>query len=241
MILPKSNNKVIQPSNTTKPTYLCKWCRHTFVREHSYMEHVCKQMKRAEEFQTPLGQTAWRYYEYWIRTKKRQPPPPQSFLDSKLYMTFINFVKFCNTVNLPQPEKFIRLMVSKDYQPTLWMASFTYVDYLEYLDRQVEPLEQAITSVNTILTLSEKLNIDSSKVFDELDTFELIDLIQSRRLSPWLLLFSDAFSRHYQHKASPEQRVLIESLIRPEYWAGQFDIYASEIEKIKKYIEAVEL
>jgi hypothetical protein len=198
-------------------------------------------MKRAEEFQTPLGQTAWRFYDFWFKAKNRLPPPAQSFLDSKYYMTLINFTKFVKSVNLPSPERFIKYMVERDYPPSMWITNVVYVEYLEYLDNHVNPMDHVKTSIDTILKLCEALQVDSSQIFHELDTYEVIDLIQGRQLSPWLLLFCSTFSEHYENKATPEQRVLIETLIRPEFWAEKFDQYPKELDQIKQYVQALDL
>lgn len=229
------------PSSLAKrATFTCKFCKHTFVREGAYMEHQCKQMKRAAEFQTPRGQTAWRYYDLWMRSKQRMSPPPQSFLDSKLYITFINFAKFCNTVNLVAPEKFIKWAVTKDYPPSMWMSDAVYGEYMEYLDRKVDPMEQVTTSIDTVLKLAESLQVDVATIFECLDPNDVIQLIRIRRLSPWLLLFSKEFSVFFE-KATPEQKAMLESLIRPEYWVNQFDEYQDEISKIKRYVQELGL
>lgn len=175
-----------------------------------------------------------------MRAKQRMPPPPQSFLDSKLYVTFMNFVKFCNAVNLVAPEKFIAWMVSKDYPPSMWTTDAIYAEYMEYLDRRVDPLEQATTSIDTVLKLAENLQIDVATIFHELDPNDIIQLIRIRRLSPWLLLFSKEFSAFFS-RVNPEQRVLLETMIRPEYWMEKFAEYPTETAKIKRYVKELGL
>lgn len=223
--------------------FVCKHCHKSFVREMAYMEHKCKQMKRAEEIQTPLGQTAWHYYSLWLRSKKRAPPNSiQTFVTSKFYMTFVNFVKFAQSVSLPEPERFIRWATAdRDYQPALWCTDFAYAEYIEYLDRRVDPMAHAKISVSTVLSEADKLGIDVAELFDHIHPNDLIQLIRLRKLSPWFLLLSKSFRDFFSTKATPEQQVLIESMIRPEYWATQFDNYPKEIGVIKLYLKELGL
>lgn len=230
----------IPTSLTTKPTFTCKWCKHTFVREKSYMDHTCKQMQRAEDHQSPQGQAAWGFYEQWLRAKKRTSPSPQSFLDSKYYTTFMNFVKFCKDVQLVNPEKFISLAADRNYPPHMWTMDFIYVEYMEYLDKRVNPIDQVSASIKTMIKLSDTMDVDVSDIFDQIHPNDVIHLLRLRKLSPWFLLLSQRFNTFF-NRISPEQRVLIETLIRPEYWAVKFSESQSDIIKIKNWLKDIDL
>lgn len=222
--------------------YSCKYCGKAFVLETRYLSHRCKQMQREEEFQSPVGQAAWNYYSKWMRTMKRMPPPSsKSFLTSKYYRSFINFVKFAQKVDLPNPEKFIWLMVEHDFPPTLWTSDDAYVLYLEFLDYKVSPLEQAKLSIETILNYADKNNIDVANVFDIITANEIIHLLRIRRLSPWFLLNSKKFKQFYIEKTSTEQKIIIETIIQPEYWIEKFKKYPEDIKIIKHYVTEMNL
>lgn len=221
--------------------YRCKYCHHVFVREDRYLAHKCKQMKREEEFKTPLGQTAWQYYQLWLRKQKRMPPQPTSFLTSKFYRTFINFATFAKSVDLPMPEKFIWLMVEKGWPPTLWTNDTVYTQYLEFLDYKTTPLEQVKLSIETLISYTNKHDVDVSEAFDKMLPTEVIHLIRIRRLSPWLLLFCKSFKKMFRERVSVEQKVILETLIRPDHWAEKFAEHGKTIEKIKHYVEELNL
>lgn len=198
-------------------------------------------MKRDEELKTPEGQTAWHYYQLWMRAQRRMPPPAASFLTSKYYRTFINFTKFVKSVELPRPEKFIQLMVTKTYQPTLWTNDEVYTMYMEHLDKRVPPLEQVKMSLETLIKVADSKEIDICDVFDHLKPNELIHMIRVRKLSPWLLLFSKKFKRIFREETTPEQKIILETLIRGDYWGDQMDQYPDEIVKIKEWISEADL
>lgn len=222
--------KIIQPK------WVCKYCHRPFVLEARYLAHKCQQMKRAEEIQTPDGQAGWHYYQLWMRAQKRMAPPASSFLASKYYRTFINFAKHVKSVGLPKPERFIWLMKEKELQPTIWTNDEVYSMYIEFLDRQSTPLEQAKLSIETLLNIADKRSVDVCDVFDVLTPNEVLQLIRRRQLSPWLLLFSKKFKILFKQKATDEQRLILETMIRGDYWAEKLADHPKEQHTIKQLV-----
>lgn len=216
--------------------FTCKHCHRIFVMEDRYLQHKCKQMKRVEEMQSPEGQAALNYYQLWMRNMKRLPPPAGSFLTSKYFRTFINFTQFAKRVDLPRPEKFIWLMVQRDFPPTIWTNDEVYAIYIEWLDMKAEPLEQAKLSIDTLMAYSDKHEIDLSEVFVHMPMHEIIRALHVRKLSPWLLLFSRTFKQALVSRASQEQQIILENLIRPDYWPAKFERHPEEVAKIKRLV-----
>lgn len=218
----------------TQSQYTCKYCHFVFVREQRYLDHQCKQMKKEAEFKTPTGQAAWDYYSKWLRHQKKMPPPAASFLTSKFFRTFINFTEFAKKVDLPQPDRFIWLMVQKKYLPTMWMNNDVYVMYLEFVDREFTPMEQAKQSINTLFSVANKHEIDVSEVFTVMKPTELIHYIQTRKISPWLLLHSRAYGQFYLNKIQGEQRIIIDQLIRHDFWLAKKEANPDSVTAIRK-------
>lgn len=231
-----TNNMTLHRRAVDSPHFTCKYCRKQFVREHHYLAHKCKEMKRDEELRTPNGQAALNYYQLWMRTMKRTPPSAAAFATSRYYRTFVNFVEFSKAVDLPKPDKFIWLMVYKDFPPTIWTNDEVYTTYLEFLDRKTSPLDQASLSIETLLAVADKHEIEPSEVFTVLKAQDIIHMLRTRRLSAWLLLFSKKFKHLFAHETTTDQRLIIENLIRPEYWGDKLEEYADEVKTIKMLV-----
>lgn len=229
-----SSHKVKASDLPTKKGYMCKWCHKTLTNETYYLRHRCKPMIRHEEMQSPTGQAAWKYYSTWMRLQKRTVSSAQTFLDSKLFRTFINFTTFVRRVDLPNPDSFIRLMIRLNFQPTLWTSDLAYTEYLEFMDKQAKPLDQFESSLKTVLQITDEFDVDVGQFFEVIDVPEFIRLVETRRLSPWLLLFSGKFAEFFKNQLSIEQRLLIETIIRPEYWGSRFDEFETEVEFIRE-------
>lgn len=227
--------------STSEARFVCRACHKVFVLENRYLQHECKQMKREAELQTPVGQAAWNYYQLWMRGMKRMPPSAATFLTSKYFRTFINFTTFVKSVDLPKPDKFIWLMQQKGFSPTMWCTDDAYSMYLEFLDRKTTPLEQAKLSVETLLNQADKREIDVSDVFSHLKPHDIIQYLRSRRLSPWLLLFSKKFKKMFAEDTSTEQRIILENLIRPEYWGNKMADNTEAVAAIKMLVEELDV
>lgn len=221
--------------------FTCKHCQKSFVRERSYLEHQCKQMKRQEELQSPTGQAAWLLYQSWFRAMKKMPPRSEAFIASKYFRTFMNIATFVQRVSMPKPEKFVWLMVQKDFPPTMWLLDEAYAMYIDYLEYTATPIEQVQISIDTLFSLAEKNDVDVDQVFTKIHPNDLIHLVRSRRLSPWLLLLSKKFKEYFVKVVTTEQRIILETLIRPENWVERFEKHKDTVDKIKQCVRELNL
>lgn len=223
--------------------FICKFCQKSFAYESKFREHECKQMKRHLEIQTPIGQAAWSYYQFWMRTQHRHISSGiTSFLDSKYYISFVKFAKFVQKISLPDVNLYIKLMVQKTMPPPLWMSDEIYAVYLDHLDKKLTPSQHAEISINTLFAYAKKNGLDESEVdqiFDILHPNDLIAMLRERRLSPWLLLQSKSFARMLRDRTTPEQFIIIQTIIHPDVWHDKMAKHPDEVAKMKKYVEAL--
>lgn len=229
------------PRSSTRGEMVCKHCHKTFVRERSFLEHKCTQMRRLEELNTPIGQAAWMYYQTWFVKMKKIPPRGDTFITSKFFRTFNNFATFVRKVNLPTPDKFIWLMVEKKFPPTMWMLDETYVLYLDFLEHKTPPMEQVRISINTLFAHADQYSVDVEDVFKVLHPSEIITMLRGRRLSPWLLLNSKKFKTLFIEKFSTEQQQILETLIQLESWSNRLTADLELTENIKRCVRELNL
>lgn len=216
--------------------FQCKFCGARFSVEQRFINHRCKQMIRDEEFRTVDGQAAWIFYQKWMKAYRRIVPKPSAFLQSKFYNSFVRFAVFTKKVNLPDVDMFIWLMKDKDVSPTIWTNDQVYALYLEFMDRKAPPLKHAEITINTLFDISQERGCEVTDVFDELTPNEVIHLLRQRRLSPWILLHSNKFKQFFINRVSAEERIVMESIIRPPYWGKKFSSMPDDVERMKLYV-----
>lgn len=203
------------------------------------VNHLCTEKKRANIMNTPVGLRALEFYSVWMHTRK-YTAHTAAFTTSKYFDSMVRFVEFANKVRLPYPEKFIWLMVQKNYEPTMWCDDQIYVEFLEFVDYKLPPMEHVTKTISTLLKLSEAYDVDISQVFQHMRPTELLHLVRLRSVSPWVLLNCKTFNKFFQ-TFTPEQRIIAESLINPNYWFDRFDKEPSTVAKIKQYLDELNI
>lgn len=198
-------------------------------------------MVKLEQFKTPIGQTAYDYYGKWMKAQGRTVPKAESFISSKSFSTFINFATFSKNVGLVKVDTFIKLMISKEYPPFMWMSDNVYSLYINYLQFNTSPMEHFKISLETLFKISDANDIDISDVFELLHPGEVIRLMRIRKLSPWLLLFSKKFKIMLAERASPEQQQIINELVQPDVWVELINKNIEVKNKIKQYLIDIDL
>jgi hypothetical protein len=193
-------------------------------------------MLRSREIQTVVGQTAYGMYKIWLERQRRKPPAIEGFLTSAYYSSFIKFATFCRDTRIPDPNKYIELMVQTKIAPALWRRSEAYQIYLEYIDKKSSPYEQVGVSVDTIMWISENLEIKPKDVFSKYLPGDIMMLIHQRKLSPWLLFCSKSFKEWIGKLHESERHELMRN-IGIDYWSGKLEKSPEVVKNVKMIAE----
>jgi len=206
------------------------------------MKHQCKQMKRDKDFKSLEGQAGFLFYKAWMVEKhKARVILPEAYKSSKYYNQFRKFVDFVKSVDMPDTNLFIKLMVSKKIEPTFWTNHEVYGNYLSYITRKL-PTEQWITiTFNTLFDIADIAEVNIRQVFDILNPSDVIRLLERRKLSPWILLNSKKFAKFFKTRTTGEEKVILEKLINPDYWKPRFTSNPDDLKLAKKSVSALEL
>lgn len=223
--------------------YKCSYCGKRYQREDAFIKHKCKQMIREEGLRTPVGQAAWRFYQDWMRFQHKRVPDDRTFLNSRYYNSFMKFANFVKQTDLPTPEKFIKLMIKENYHPPMWLIDEIYVIYLEHLDKTRSPSDHVTITFHTLAKISDEYGCNISKIFEEISSSQLIELIKQRKLSPFVLLASKKFSRFLvkTSKENKEQFIILTRLIRVDHWKKYIERHKKMFDTIKRHVTEMDL
>ena len=219
----------------------CQYCSSKFVNESRFLKHECTQMKREKESKTPTGKSAWFLYQKWMQVYGRLAASHDIFLTSKYYTSFIKFAKFVKQANIPDVDQYIRLMKRKDISPSIWTRDEVYSLYLEFIDKEMSPQQLAKITITTLFDIAEALECDVPEIFDYLLVSDFIELLRSRNVSPWILLFSKRFESVIKNKTTAEERIILETLIRPKFWLQKFQQNPEIVGTMKKYVKELDI
>jgi len=221
--------------------YNCDHCVKQFIKEETFLAHKCDYMVRKEELTTKTGQSAFRCYKTWIKMKTRSSIlTPDSFLRSRFYKSLMAFSIFCQEVEIVDIDIYIKLMIRSKYSPQIWIHDIVYVQYLQHLDNKVSPFTLVEISIKNIDMFCDALQCPPSKLFNTLHPNEILMLIRSRRLSPWILLKSKTFIAML-NRLSQDHRTLFDKLINATFWREQFRNHPSVSKEIAVIVKALDI
>ena len=176
----------------------------------------------------------------FIKFGWRSNPPIETFLTSAYYTSFIRFSEWVRETGIPDSRKYVELMVDAKIAPALWRRNEAYQIFLEHFDKKTSPLSQATTTIETILTLAEGLECEPGEVFSKFQVGDILELIQQRRLSPWLLFCSKSFKDWYQSLHTVDRSALMKS-IGIDYWANKMESKPGVVAELKSIAESIGL
>lgn len=223
-------------TDRVKPFYECIHCFKKLTTEARLDKHNCEKKKRFTFLQTMKGKSAFYCYREWMREQGRSARDKDIFMNSKYYNSIVEFVKFCNKVGIPDRKHYIAYMVETGIMPSQWTVPTIYETYIQHFDSSKTPLEMASITVDTLYDLSEIFECELYEIFEHMESSDIMRLVAARKLSPWILLFSESFKTHLRVDTTPEQRILISSVIDHKYWANKFRDDPKSVNSMKKIV-----
>ena len=132
-------------------------------------------------------------------------------------------------------------MNEKDIPPVIWINSEIYASYIEFIDKRSDPHKQAQHTVEYLFKIADEFDADVSDVFDYLEPNDVILMLHRRQLSPWILLHSSKFKNFLLNKTTDQEKVAMQAIIRPEYWAGMKTKHPDIVSQMKRYVRELDL
>lgn len=219
----------------SSPGWKCTYCNKIFVRETMFLQHKCKGKRRLDLLKTPVGQSALASYQQWLKSKRHSIQNPDTFMNSRFFVSFVKFAEYCIKVNM-DANLFIEFITKchPDIGPTLWCSNPVYGLFLKYYDNQHSPWEQVADSLAFIEKQAEILECPKNEVFQSLGFSKILEAVRLKKLSPWFIYTYDAglsFLRSLDHV----DYSLFEEIINTSVWTTRFSenrILLTEMEKI---------
>ena len=219
----------------------CEYCETKFLTEVEFGKHHCREKERAEMLCTNEGVEAYTCYKTWFKKKKQFTPSQQVFIGSRYYNPFIKFAEFSKRVAIPDVDMYIGLMVEKEVLPQHWYHNDIYEMFLEYLDYECSPQLHLRITLQTLERVSKIFECKMSEVFEELEPSDMVKLIQSRNISPWVVLLSSRFKSVLANDMIPIEREFVEDAIKLDRWKLIIKRGGKHIPEIRTYINQLDL
>ena len=113
-------------------------------------------------------------------------------------------------------------MLSKTMPPTLWCNYDVYDSYIEHFDKTATIDDKIQISLETISDLCKTYKCNPAEIFEHIKPLQILTMVNSRKLSPWVLLQSVKFKDYLKFKTNQEDRIMFNTFIDMSKWKPQF-------------------
>lgn len=231
----QSKSDILEAIADPSPDYTCEFCSKTFLREKSFLVHMCEKKQRwldRDQKYFTLAYLAYnRFYEIAYKASKKKTTT--DFIESKYYNDFIKFGRYLNNINALEPEGFIESLIRNQVKLREWTKDHYYNDWVRSLTRK-ESWEKAFErNLLLIYQWSQEVGEEPNKFFALVNTNLAVQWIQTGRLSPWILYTAPSAQLLFERMAEDQLR-MIQGWLDPKYWKSVFARNVGDYEAIEQ-------
>lgn len=238
------SHKTIKTVSNAVIAMQCTYCGKVFQRINAFHDHNCEKKKKYEAVTNTIqGKRSHLLFQLWMRLHTKLPNSVievQQYIDSKYCTTFLNFVEWSKNINLPDVEKYIRIMVKWKFPPNMWTRDDVYVKYIDFIDRTSTVDDHIRNTFNTLKKIATAAECEISEAINYLEIDQILVLVRARKLSPWVLLKTNGFKKLYAQLTSI-QKTRVVATIQPAYWQEKFKNFPDQTNDIVEFVNMIGL
>lgn len=197
----------------------CKFCARGFTNDQRLIAHVCEQKRRHTDKNTVASRIAFYTYSeiFKLTTRGSKAKSFNDFATSNLYKPLI---KFSRAVIMLEPinlEEYVHYLITSGVKMKEWNEDETYLAFVVKYLMLEPPLVAFERTFRFISKWSAEHNIEYNLFFKRVTTSEATSLIQSGKLSPWVIYLAGS-SIELLALFNAEQAKLIADVLDPAFW-----------------------
>jgi len=229
-----NNMKETQVSNE----FTCDFCNKSFVREQSFMVHMCETKRRVSDKNKQANRIG---YQCWLEFYKRNTNSrkPKSYLDfakSSYYLAFVKFGSYCSEINAININRYMDWLLDNQVRVDAWCSDQVYTKYLMQYLKEEDSLDAIARSIETTIKLVENENILAGDCLRYGNKNRICHVITTGRISPWMLYQSESGIEFLESLDEGQQRLIFD-YINPELWALKFLRNKEQVKQVKELLK----
>lgn len=214
--------------------YQCKYCGTCFHKESTLSTHMCVKKRRHMDIGSTgsrLGLMAFnRFFELTTRSKK--PKTAEDFINSSYYTDFARFGNYLAGLKPAHLDKFIDYVIMNGVKLKDWTREEIYWLFVDDFIKKEPAVSAVERTIIEIASWCEENKIEFTDFFKVVTANEAAYLIQSGKISPWVLYLS-ASGESLLDKFNEDHAGMIGSVIDPGFWMRKFKKESEEVDYIR--------
>jgi len=232
--------KLNNTTETAATKFSCDFCNRNFVRESSFMKHLCEYKHRWLNKDMPGNRIGFNTFLQFYKknTASKKQKTYMDYIKSSYYSAFNKFGHYCVDVNVINVTAYTDYLLKEQISIDNWNSDKNYTDFLIRYLKTEDPFDAVERSVETCSDLSVDERIYPKDVLRYGNRNKICYKITTGKISPWLL-YQSVSGREFLEKLDEGQVKLILDYINPEQWALRFKKYPEEVENIKTLLSEI--
>ena len=200
-------------------SYICQYCKKSFVKESSLTVHSCERRRRKQE-QNDAGvrmgfNTYLKFYELTQRSAKLKTY--EDFCESPYYKAFVKFGRYCVNTRVINPARFTEWVLKQNKKLDYWCSDKLYEEYLLFY-LKVERMEDALArALENSIAWGEEKNASPNDYLRYGNHNTIIQAIITGRVSSWVLYNCES-GQKFLSEMNTDQQSIVWAYIDPDVW-----------------------
>ena len=232
--------KPLKKSSTKsmKQPYQCKFCQTRFHKESSLIHHQCVKKRRHMEADATgprIGFAVFsRYHALLYRSTKQKTL--DEFINHQFYIEFVKFGHYIANLRPLHTDQFIDFVIMGGEKIKEWYSDRVYYKYIVDLLKKEPALSAVERSIENIVEWTAQNNCEFSDFFDCISANEAAFMVQSGKLSPWVLYLASKGDK-LMSSFNEDHVKMIGDTIDASYWAQKFRKESADVEYIQALLD----
>lgn len=218
----------------------CEFCEQEFVRESSFLKHICKYKHRwieKDKQGNRIGFQAWLQFYSKTSMSSSKNRTYIEFVKSPYYTAFVKFGTHCAEINAINISMFVEWLLKHQIKIDTWCKDTVYDKYLIEHLRTEDPYDAITRSIEYTIVKAEEEGIQSKDYLRYGNKNKISYAITTGKISPWMLFQSNS-GVGFLDTLNPEHISMIISYINPELWTIKFKRDPEIAKQIKELLNA---
>jgi len=234
---PKRTRKVKVVAPPSPQTFPCEFCKKEFVRENSFINHMCEKKRRwlwRDERYIRIGFIAFQmFYKLSVRSKKEKTYT--DFMDSQYFTAFTKFGRYVEHINAIEVQGFVEMLIKNNIKLDDWVNETWYESWTRELARKESPSKAMERNILLMEQWGRETGENWVDFFRKVSTVQATTWIRKGRISPWLL-YTEAGQALFD-RMSDEQLGMVKDWINPIAWKPKIRDHKEEVDEIYEILK----
>lgn len=224
--------------NNSESKLNCEFCERDFIRETSFLKHICENKRRWQDKDkrgNQIGFQAW--IQFYTKHSSRKKKDYTDFIKNAYYSAFIKFGNYCLDAQVMNVPRYIDWLLKEKISIDQWNRDSNYTKFIIDYCKTEDPIDAIARSIETTVRLAEQDRIQTKDVFRYGNKNRICFEITKGKISPWMMYHSQSGLEFISTLDSTQEKMILD-YINPEQWAIKFKKNSNIIAEVKTLLSA---